>query len=148
MAVSVYNANQYFSATATLLLYLDHGSQKVSGALLKDTLGQPNPTVKENIQTNGTAYYGTVSVSSNRGFVVSGYVNTSHGKIQTDVAQSITFLNAQTYNVYIDGSVYDQTVKQNTSIAAQTSTKVVGRIAARYPAEGMADDAKLCLQRV
>jgi hypothetical protein len=55
--------------------------------------------------------------------VVSGYVNTSHGKIQTDVAQNITFLNAQTYNVYIDGSVYDQTVKQNTSIAAQTSTK-------------------------
>ena len=123
VAVSVYNADQYFSATATLLLYLDPGSQKVTGALLKDTLGQPNPTVKENIKTNGTAYYGTVSVSSNRGFVVSGYVNTSHGKVQTDVAQSINFLNAQTYNVYIDGSVYDQSVKQNTSIAAQTSTK-------------------------
>ncbi len=123
VAVSVYNANGYFSATATLLLYLDHGAQKVTGALTKDTLGQPNPTVKENIKTNGTAYYGTVSVSSNRGFVVSGYVNTSHGKVQTDVAQSITFSNAQSYNVYIDGSVYDQTVKQNTSIAAQSSTK-------------------------
>jgi len=123
VAVSVYNADMYFSATATLLLYLDHGSQQVTGALLKDTLGQPSPTVKENIQTNGIAYYGTVSVSSNRGFVVSGYVNTSHGKVQTDVAQSIGFSNAQTYNVYIDGSVYDQTVKQNTSIAAQTSTK-------------------------
>jgi hypothetical protein len=123
VAVSVFNANQYFSATATLLLYLDHGSQQVTGALLKDTLGQPNPTVKENIQTNGTAYYGTVSVSSNRGFAVSGYVNTSHGKVQTDVAQSISFSNAQTYNVYIDGTVFDQTVKQNTGIAAQTSTK-------------------------
>jgi len=123
VAVSVYNANQYFSATATLLVYLDHGSQQVTGALLKDTLGQPDPTVKENIQTNGTAYYGNLSVSSNRGFLVSGYVNTSHGKVQTDIAQSITFSNAQTYNVYIDGSVYDQTIKQNTSIAAQTTTK-------------------------
>ncbi len=123
VAVSVYNADMYFSATATLLLYLDHNSQKVTGALLKDTLGQPDPTVKENIKTNGIAYYGTVSVSSNRGFVVSGYVNTSHGKVETDVAQSITFSSAQTYNVYIDGSVYDQTVKQNTGMAAQTSTK-------------------------
>jgi hypothetical protein len=64
-----------------------------------------------------------VSVSSNRGFVVSGYVNTSHGKVQSDMSQSITFTSAQTYNVYIDGSVYDQTVKQITSIAALTSTK-------------------------
>jgi hypothetical protein len=123
VAVSVYNADQYFSATATLLLYLDYGSQQVTGALLIDTLGQPDPTIKENIQTNGTAYYGNVSVSSNRGFLVSGYVNTSHGKVQTDVAQTITFSNAQNYNVYIDGSVYDQTVKQLTGIVSQTSTK-------------------------
>jgi hypothetical protein len=128
VAVNVYNADQYFSATATLLLYLDHGSQQVTGALLKDTLGQPDPTVKENIQTNGTAYYGNVSVSSNRGFIVSGYTNTSHGKVQTDVAQTITFSNAQTYNVYIDGSVYDQTVKQLTSIVSQTSTKSGGTL--------------------
>lgn len=123
VAVGVYNANQYFSATATLLLYLDHGSQQVTGALLKDTLGQPTPKVKENIKTNGTAFYGTVSVSSNRGFVVSGFVNTSHGKVQTEVTQNITFSNAQTYNVYVDGTVFDQTVKQNTNIAARTSTK-------------------------
>jgi hypothetical protein len=123
VAVNVYNANGYFSATATLLLYLDHGSPQVTGALLKDTLGEPSPTVKENIQTNGTAYYGTLLVTSSRGFVVSGYVNTSHGKVVTDVAQSITFSNAQKYNVYIDGTVYDQTVKQNTTIAAQTRSK-------------------------
>ncbi len=123
VAVSVYNADQYFSATATLLLYLDHGSQQVTGALLKDTLGEPDPTVKENIKTDGTAYYGTVRVTSKRGFAVSGYVNTSHGRVQTDVAQSISFSNAQKYNVYIDGTVYDQTVKQNTSIASQTKTR-------------------------
>jgi hypothetical protein len=123
VAVSVYNADQYFSATATLLLYLDHGSQQVTGGLLKDTLGEPDPTVKENIKTDGTAYYGTVFVGSNRGFAVSGYVNTSHGRVQTDVAQSITFSNSQKYNVYIDGTVYDQTVKQNTSIASQTKTR-------------------------
>src|SRR5208337_727475 len=49
VAVSVYNADDYFSATATLLLYLDAGSSQVTGAVTRNTIGQPNPVVKERI---------------------------------------------------------------------------------------------------
>jgi len=122
VALSVYNAFNYFSATATLVLYLDHGSRQVTGALLKDTLGRPEPQVYDNIQTNGTAYYGPVSVTSNRDFLVSGYVITSHGKVQTEVAQDMSFTNAQTFYVTTDYSVEDQTVKQFTGMASRTTT--------------------------
>ncbi len=128
VAVSVYNANGYFSATATLLLYLDARSQQVTGALLRDTVGQPNPSVQENLVVGNVDVTGTVSVTSSRGFTVSGYVNTSHGTIQTDVAQSINFSNWQSYDVYNDGSVYDQDLRQTTTINSQTTTHNGGQI--------------------
>ena len=132
VAVSVYNADQWFSATATVLLYLDAGSTQVTGAVTKNTVGQPNPVVRENIQTNGTYYYGTVSVTSSRGLTLEGYVQTSHGKVDTKVDQSIDFSNWQKYNVAIDGSVYDQTVKQATNISSVTTTKQSGTTTNSY----------------
>jgi Peptide N-acetyl-beta-D-glucosaminyl asparaginase amidase A len=127
VAVSVYNADDYFSATATLLLYLDAGSKQVTGAVTKNTIGQPNPVVKENITNNGTYVYGTVSVTSLRGFTLEGYVQTSHGKVDTTIVQSIDFSNWQKYNVAVNGSVYDQSVNQNTSIVSSTTTKQSGK---------------------
>lgn len=132
VAVNVYNADQYFSATATMLLYLDAGSNQVTGAVTKNTIGQPNPMVEENIHNNGTYAYGTVSVTSTRGFTFEGYVQTSHGKVDTKVVQSIDFSNWQKYNVALDGSVYDQTVKQVTSIYSATATTVSGMTSNRY----------------
>jgi Peptide N-acetyl-beta-D-glucosaminyl asparaginase amidase A len=132
VAVSVYNADQYFSATANLLFYLDAGSNQVTGAVTKNTIGQPSPAVKENIQNNGTYVYGTVSVTSTRGFTLEGYVQTSHGKVDTTVVQSIDFSNWQKYNVAIDGSVYDQTVVQTTNIASSTTTKQNGQTTNSY----------------
>ena len=132
VAVSVYNADQYFSATATLLLYLDAGSNQVTGAVTENTIGQPNPVVEENIQNNGTYAFGTVSVTSSRGFTLEGYVQTSHGKVDTKVIQSIDFSNWQKYNVALDGSVYDQSVKQITSISSATTTKARGTTTNSY----------------
>jgi len=132
VAVSVFNADQWFSATATVLLYLDAGSNQVTGAVTKNTIGQPNPVVKENIQTNGTYYYGTVSVTSSRGFTLEGYVQTSHGKVDTKVVQSIDFSNWQKYNVAIDGSVYDQTINQVTNISSATTAKQSGKTINSY----------------
>ncbi len=132
VALSVYNADDYFSATATLLLYLDAGSSQVTGAVTKNTIGQPSPVVKENITNNGTYVYGTVSVTSSRGFTLEGYVQTSHGKIDTQVVQSIDFTNKQKYNVAVDGSVYDQSVNQTTSIVSSTTTKQSGKTINSY----------------
>ncbi len=132
VALNVYNADGYFSATATLLLYLDAGSSQVTGAVTKNTIGQPDPVVKENIKNNGTYVTGKVSVTSSRGFTLEGYVQTSHGKVDTKVVQSIDFSNKQKYNVAVDGSVYDQSVKQITSISSSTTTKQGGKTVNSY----------------
>lgn len=123
VAISVYNADQYFSATATLLLYQDLNSQQVTGELTRDTVGQPAPDVDENIHTNSSAAWGTVSVNSNRGFTTEGYVQTSHGRVDTKVVQSIDFRNWQRYYVTTNGLIYDQTVHQGTSISSATTTR-------------------------
>ncbi len=128
VAVSVYNADQYFSATANLLLYLDHGSGQVTGAVTTNTVGQPDPVVSESINNNGIAVLGYLSVTSNRGFVVDGFVNTSHGTVDTRVVQSIDFNNLQKYYLTTDGSVYDQVVVQTTSISSATTTTAGGNV--------------------
>src|SRR5450755_4043774 len=74
IALSVYNSDNYFSATASLLLYLDSGSTQISGAVTSNTLTPPNPTVVEKINTlkNGNIG-GSVSVKSSHNFQISGY---------------------------------------------------------------------------
>ena len=47
VSLSVYNADNYFSATASLLLYEDSGSTQTSGAITQNTLTGPSPVVTE-----------------------------------------------------------------------------------------------------
>ncbi len=128
VAVSVYNADGYFSATATLLLYQDAGSGQVTGAVTQNTIGEPSPNITENIVDTGTVSYGPLSVTSSRGFTLEGYVNTSHGMVDTKVVQSIDFSNVQKYYVVLDGSVYDQYVGQTTTISSATTTQDSGNV--------------------
>src|SRR5213075_1128046 len=52
VGVRVYNANNYFLVAGSLLLYLDHGSLQVTGAVTRNTLtAVPNPTIAENLTT-------------------------------------------------------------------------------------------------
>jgi hypothetical protein len=128
VAVSVYNADMYFSATATLLLYRDAGSTQVTGAVTTNNIGQPNPEVTENITNNGTIAWGTLSVTSSRGFTLEGYAQTSHGRVDTKLVQSIDFTNWQKYYVYDSGNVDDQYVGQTTTISSSTTTQDSGNI--------------------
>lgn len=122
VAVTVYNADQYFSATANLLLYQDTGSTQVTGAVTTNTLNPPDPQITENITALSQIVYGTLSLTSDRGFTIEGYVNTSHGMVDTKVVQSIDFSNAQKYYLHNDGSVFDQWVGQGTTISSATTT--------------------------
>jgi hypothetical protein len=122
VAISVYNADMYFSACANLLIYQDTGSTQVTGALTSDTITPPDPVITQNIWNNGTAAGGPLAVVSDRGFTVEGYVITSHGTINTKVVQSIDFSNAQKYYVLLNGSVDDQQVGQSTTISSSTTT--------------------------
>jgi hypothetical protein len=123
VAISVFNANNNFSTTGSLLLYLDQASTSVSGALTENTLASaPTPVVSNNIATaaDGTIT-GSVSVTSARNFQVAGYVKTSHGKVQTEINQNINFSNVQNFD--ISNSVYVQDITQNTTLSSLTSTK-------------------------
>jgi hypothetical protein len=122
VAVSVYNADQYFSATANLLLYQDLNATQVTGAVTTNTIGEPDPAVNENIVNNGTYATGPVIVNSTRGYTLEGYVQTSHGTVDTKVVQSIDFNNGQRYYVLQDGSVDDQWIGQITNISSATTT--------------------------
>jgi hypothetical protein len=123
IALSVFNADSYFSATATLLVFLDHDSDEVTGEVTANTIGDgPNPSVIENLQTDASGNVsGTVTTSSSRQFKVAGFVNTSHGRVDTEVHQSVNFNNLQ--NFTITASTYVQDISQNTEVESRTITR-------------------------
>jgi hypothetical protein len=120
VAVAVLGANNYFSAAASLLLYLDRGSQHVTGAVLRNTLdAAPVPHIDEHVET---APDGSISASidtrASRCFAIAGAVQTSHGRVETEVVQTIRFSNRQTFA--ISAAAYVQDIAQATSIEQRT----------------------------
>ena len=109
VAVSVFNANTGFDVASTLLLYTGPSGSVTTGALLRDTLAaQPSPVVQTSLNTaaDGTVS-GPVSVTSKRAWTIAGYINTSHGRIDTTIEATNSFSNLQ------DEKVSATTLKQN-----------------------------------
>jgi hypothetical protein len=120
VGVTVLNAFNFFSTLATLLVYQDHGTSQVTGALTEDTLAAPDPTVVSNVtfdsQGNGG---GIATVTSAQSFTIAGFVNTSHGRVNTKVDGNVNFSNVQTVtstaNTFGQGVVQTSTVNQKTT---------------------------------
>jgi hypothetical protein len=123
VAVSVYNANQYFLATANVLVYLDHGSAKTTGGIMSNTLSAaPSPVIQNNITTDSSGNStGNILTTSNRQFSIEGYLNTSHGRIVTTVNESVDFSNNQEFTV--NATTDEQNVQQFSLVHSVTSTK-------------------------
>jgi Peptide N-acetyl-beta-D-glucosaminyl asparaginase amidase A len=123
VSVNVFNANNGFSTTATLLLFQDHGSNVVTGNVTENTLSPaPAPAVIENLTTDAAGNItGTVTVTSLRQFTVAGFVQTSHGRVETRVTQDIDFSSVQTFN--ITNAAFIQNIVQETGIVSHTSRK-------------------------
>lgn len=122
VAVSVYNANSYFLATANLLVFEDHGTSTVTGGLIASTLMEPNPVVTEDITAGaGPTYTGSVTVGSDRSFTISGWANTSHGRVETTVDQSVGFLSKQEFDV--NANTDDQDAQQMTTLNSTVTTR-------------------------
>lgn len=118
VSLSVFNDDSYFSETASLLLFLDKRSTQVTGALVKNTLAAPSPVVTENL-TGTSTVTGTIGVKSDRKFTISGYVNTSHGKVSTSIQEHQSFASTTT----IDFDTVNFTVlNQDTSVQNKVST--------------------------
>lgn len=127
VAVSVFGAQDHFSTTASLLLFLDHRSTRVRGSVLVDTLAAaPTPKVTTHITTaaDGTIS-GPVDVTESRAYRIAGFVDTSHGRVQTEITGDIQFANRQRFD--ITAVLYHQRIVQNTRILVRTSTTERGR---------------------
>ena len=99
----------------------EHDQGPITGEVTLNTIGVPNPNVVENINTapDGTIT-GSVTVDSSRVFRVEGFVRTSHGRIATNVRQSIQFSSRQDFN--ITNTAFAQNIKQRTTISSETQT--------------------------
>ena len=67
---------------------------------------------------------GTVNLKSNRSFTISGYVNTSHGKVTTKIAQNVNFFNNQYYD--ITSTQYLENISLGSSVWSTTTTSKGG----------------------
>lgn len=125
VSLSVYNADNYFLVTAALLVYEDHGSTTVTGATTTNTIGSgPNPVVTENIIINSDGVpVGTIMVTSQREFTVSGYVNTSHGRVTTTLDQAVNFSNNSVYLEDSDTWVQSTTVNSVKNVISGSSNQ-------------------------
>jgi hypothetical protein len=123
VSVNVFNANGGFSTTASLLLFQDHRAHVVTGQVIQNTVGAaPAPNVVENLNTDLSGNItGTVTVTSSRQFTVAGFVNTSHGNVRTNVNQSVSFSNIQSFN--ITSTDFVQNITQRTNISSETKTQ-------------------------
>lgn len=121
VSLSLFNDDSYFAETATLLLYLDHGSTSVTGAVTENTLAAPSPVVTENLQGTSTVT-GTIDVTSDRHFTIAGYVNTSHGKVSTTLAEHQDFASTQAIDFdTVNATVLDQKTSVKNKVWATTT---------------------------
>jgi len=127
LGIGVYNADNYFLATANLLGYTDHGAQRVTGGLLSNTLSAaPAPAITENVHSDpsGPTFTGSILVTSDRQFAISGYVDTSHGRVITTLEQSVSFMNRQEFDVNPTKDI--QNAQQTTRVDSLVSTRTGG----------------------
>jgi hypothetical protein len=114
-----------------LLVYEDHGSTAVTGAVTSNTLNaNPATTVTSNVNLDGNNN-GEASIleSLDRTFTISGYVNTSQGKVTTTINETVDWSNAQNLvssnsdNVVSD--ILTSTVDSTVTTAAPSGTTTV-----------------------
>ena len=133
VTLAVQGADNYFSATAALLVYQDHHASQVSGQLVLNTLvnQSPTPTTGSTLSQNaaGTTT-GAVTTDLSRHFVIEGYVNTSHGRVDTTVNQTVAFANTETFT--INSTVYDQTSQQLTSVEGVSRSRIGDSVSGEF----------------
>jgi hypothetical protein len=126
VSISLFNDDSYFAETASLLLFLDKGSAKVTGAVVQNTLTAPSPIVKENLKGTSTVT-GTIGVVSDRKFTIAGYVNTSHGKVSTTVEQHQHFHSTQAIDFdTVNFTVLDQKTSVENKVSSVTTVSARG----------------------
>jgi hypothetical protein len=122
VGITVYNAFNYFNIAAALLIYEDHGSKQVTGSVTEDNLTAPNPTLvnNESVDSSGNGG-GTATVTNAQKFTVAGYVNTSHGRVETTIDGNVNFSNVLTTTATANS--IGQSAVQSSTVNTKTTTR-------------------------
>ncbi len=128
--VSVFRAYDYFSGAGDLLLYLDPKQSQVTGKVTKDTLSAKRDLIVADHISYGSGIglfgagapaQGYVNTRSRTNYTISGYANTSAGKVTTTVTGSGLFVNDQTFDY--TPTRYVQLATQNTHFDTTTTSQ-------------------------
>ena len=133
VSISVAGANNAFAATAALLVYQDANSQQVTGSVTRNTLtGQAaTPAISDTLQVDAQGNLtGAINTTISRQFVIEGVANTSKGRVQSTVTQTVGFDNTQTFT--INGSQFRQVTSQTASVDSSSQSKIGSLITADY----------------
>jgi len=133
VAVSVAGASNYFSATASLLVYLDPHARQISGQIERNTLvGQaPTPTIGSTLSTDTSGNItGDITTRLSRHFIIQGYADTSHGRVHSQVEATVGF--ADTQGFVINASDYEQVTSQLTSADSDSRSSIGGFVTNEY----------------
>ena len=129
IAIAVIGANHYFSVTGTLLVYQDLKSAHTTGAITGNTLASEttNPTITNTLAGSAAKVNGDILTRQQQSYVIEGYVDTSHGRVQTRVTQQLNFSNRQTYST-IDENHYrvvtDQLAEAHSATRTSTNSSL------------------------
>jgi hypothetical protein len=122
ISLSIYNAYEYFSTDAVLLLYEDHGSKSVTGEVTRNTLTAPDPAVVNTVSINSSGVgSGTITTTNSHNFTIAGYVNTSHGRVATTVDEAVNFKNVT--DISLTATNETQNEIQSSTVDAKTTTQ-------------------------
>src|ERR1700761_1014467 len=118
ITITPYGNSDNWTVDGTLFLDTDHGAARTTGALTSDTLTtSPDVTSTETPVAGGTS----VRVATGRSWSISGYLNTSHGRVTARVSQTFDYLNTDV----VTAAGAEQDVHQ--SDRGETESSVNGR---------------------
>jgi hypothetical protein len=122
-SLAVADAQSYWGLEANLLLWQDAGSTQTSGQLTTDTLaaGPAAASVTEQPSSSGDVW----STTAARSYTISGWVQTSHGRVTTTIDRSLDFANSNNLVIQNErqNTTDDQTLSTVTTITDAAGTR-------------------------
>ena len=122
VGLSVRNAQSYWGLTPNLLLWTDPGATHTSGATTTNTLAA-HPAQVGSTQQTGTQSV-VYTVTANRSYTIAGWVQTSSGRVDTTVTQTLGFTNTNDFALtnYREQTRNDQRITTATTTVDPTGT--------------------------
>jgi Peptide N-acetyl-beta-D-glucosaminyl asparaginase amidase A len=131
ISLRVAHDGYYWGIAGDLLLYRDPALAQTTGAVTSRSIG---PTANESYQEKVGSNSGVFTTTASRHIVVSGYVDTSAGRITTTVDQTFGFQNKQELDLvnFLENLRHEETIETLTTTSGPGGT-TVRRDSESYP---------------